>query len=295
MQKGEVSMDELKLTAKDGLELAVAVAGIKEPRALVLIVHGAVEHKERYFGFMKYLNEHGIAAVVSDNRGHGQSVNEEYPLGYMDGYEMIVEDMMLVTRYIKSRYPGKDLYMLGHSFGSLLARCYLQEHDEEIKKLVLSGTVNYIPFVPIGILICKIITNLTGKRSVNRLLNSMGMNGKNDTWISADQENLRAYRNDPLCQYPYCNGAIMTIFESVRSLRQYDRYRSRNKELKILSVSGIDDPVTGGVKGLKDTVRTLRNIGYHDITNKVYKGMKHEVLNERERMAVYGDILTFLS
>lgn len=286
-------MEEIILKTKDGLDLSVTLSGIEEPKALIQIIHGAVEHKERYYDFMEYLNKQGFAVIVSDNRGHGQSVNEEYPLGYMDGYDRIVEDQLLVTQYIKSSYPGKTLYMFGHSFGSLLARCYLQEHDDEIEKLVLSGTVNYIPLVPLGIVLGRVITGLTGGRSVNKLLNRMGMNGEDDTWISANEENLKAYRNDSLCKYPYQNEAIMTIFESVRSLRRYDTYQCRNKDLKIMSISGVDDPVTGGAKGLEDTVQTLERIGYHDIINRVYPGMKHEVLNECERMDVYRDVVAF--
>ena len=61
-----------------------------------------------------------------------------------------------------------------------------------------------------------------------------------------------------------------------------------------MSVTGVDDPVTGGEKGLADTVKSLERIGYHDITNKVYQGMKHEVLNECERMTVYQDVVDFL-
>lgn len=287
-------MEELVLQAKDGLGLSVAVAEVENPRALVQLIHGAVEHKERYYNFMKYLNDNGFAAIISDNRGHGKSVNKEFPLGYMDGYEQMIEDQMEVTRQIKARYPGKELYLFGHSFGSLLARCYLQKHDDEIRKLVLSGTVNYIGAVPVGMAVGRVITGITGRHGVNRLLNSMGMNGKDDTWVSANEENLRAYRKDPLCQYPYANSAIMTIFESDRSLHQYEKYQCKNPNLPILSVTGIDDPVTGGTKGLEDTVRYLRRIGYHDITSKVYQGMKHEVLNECDHMTVYRDVADFL-
>lgn len=286
-------MEEIQLKAADGLVLSAAVAAVEEPKALVQIIHGAVEHKERYYDFMEFLKGQGLASIASDNRGHGQSVNEEYPLGYMDGYEKMIEDQMLVTDYIKSRYPGKELYMLGHSFGSLLARCYLQEHDKEIKKLVLSGTVYYIPIIHLGLVLGKVITAIEGKRGVNKLLNSMGRNGADDTWVSADQANLEAYRKDPLCQFPYCNEAIMTLFQSVFELHRCRKYSCRNQELEILSISGIGDPVTGGEKGLKDTVRTLKKIGYCHIINKVYQGMKHEVLNECEHMEVYRDVANF--
>lgn len=287
-------MEELTLKAADGLQLAVAVSGPDNPAALVQIIHGAVEHKERYYKFMEYLKEQGFTAIISDNRGHGASVNEEYPLGHMDGYEQIIEDQLVVSRYMKSRCPGKKLHLFGHSFGSLLARAYIQKYDNEIGKLVLSGTVNYIPAVPAGMAIGKLCLVCSGKYGVSKLLNTMGRNGKNDSWVSANEDNLKTYRADPLCQYPYTNSAVMTMFGAVKNLHDYKKYQCKNKNMLILSVTGEGDPVTGGPKGLADTVRTLERAGYKNITNKVYPGMKHEVLNEREFMMVYRDIAEFL-
>lgn len=47
--------------------------GIK-PRAIVQLVHGMSEHKERYIPFMEYLTDKGYITVIHDHRGHGKSV-----------------------------------------------------------------------------------------------------------------------------------------------------------------------------------------------------------------------------
>jgi len=287
-------MEKINLTAYDGLKLSAAVFRAKETRGLVQIIHGAKEHKERYYDFIEFLNENGFTVVISDNRGHGKSVNDRYPLGFMDGVDKIIDDQLIITNYIKDLYPDKNLHLFGHSLGSLFARCYIQEHDEKIKKLVLSGTANYVPGVNFGIIAGKIFTSFSGKHGYSKILNSLSSNKKDDSWISVSQSNLEAYRKDPLCQFDYQNSATLTIFEADSNMHQFEKYLCKNPHLEILSVSGEEDPITGGDKGLKDSILSLKKAGYRNIINKVYPGMKHEVLNEENNSIVYNDIVAFL-
>ena len=57
----------------DGLEISVmALIPDKKPyRAVVQLVHGMSEHKERYIPFMQYLAKLGYVVVIHDHRGHG--------------------------------------------------------------------------------------------------------------------------------------------------------------------------------------------------------------------------------
>lgn len=287
-------MEQIKLTARDGLELAVTVLHAEEPKALVQIIHGAKEHKARYYHFAEFLQENGFTVILSDNRGHGESVNEDYPLGYMDGVQKVIEDQMIITRYIKDLYPDKDLYLFGHSLGSVFARCYLQAHDHEIKKLILSGTVNYVPAVSFGVMLGKIVTLFSGKHGYNRFIEGLSTkNQKDDSWISVSEFNLEKYRNDPLCQFKYQNRTVLTVFDGVRNLHQFDKYTCQNPDLPILNISGAGDPITGGEKGLRDSIQSLRKIGYSEINNIVYPNMNHEVLNEDDHEMVYKDVLEF--
>ena len=63
----------------------------------------------------------------------------------------------------------------------------------------------------------------------------------------------------------------------------------------ILNLVGAEDTkITGGKKGLADTLATLQKIGYHNIQSEELPGMKHEVLNEIDYLQVYEKIRTFL-
>lgn len=286
-------MREFTIKAHDGLPIAATIFEAENPKALVQIMHGAKEHKERYYDFIRFLNKNGYAVIISDNRGHGASLNEEFSLGYMDGTADIIKDQRLVTKYIKKMYPGKPFYLFGHSFGTLLAREYLWKNDAVVDKLVLSGTVNYIAAAGPGVAIGNLITKVKGTKGQSKFLQSF-LDGKDNSWVVKDEEMLEKYRQDPLCcGYKYTNRALVTVFESVSKLKNYELYQCMHPELPILMISGEEDPITGGKKGLDDTIATLKKIGYKDIENVVYEGMKHEVLNETEHQKVYEDILEF--
>lgn len=282
------------ILAKDKLLLSITIFEANSAKAILQIIHGAKEHKERYYPFIEYLNTNGYTVIISDNRGHGSSINEHYPLGYMNGIQELIDDQHLITRHIKSLYPNMPLYMIGHSLGSIIARCYLQEHDMEIEKLILIGTANYIPIVPFGIRIGKWLTKRSGKHGYSKILAMLNFDNRDDSWISANEDNLKAYRKDPLCNFTYPNNSILTIFEADYNLKQFDKYNCRNKNLHIISLSGEEDPITGGQKGIKDTVRTLQKIGYRNISYKEYPTMRHEILNETDNHIIYEDILDFL-
>lgn len=289
-------MEKLFLTASDGLDLSVIYSKVSNPKGLVQIIHGMAEHKERYLDFIKFLNDNGYSVIISDLRGHGESINKEYPLGHIDGYEMIINDQKIITDYIKNDNPNVDLYLFGHSMGTLLSRCYLMEHDQLFKKVILSGTVCYTPGAGF-------ITNVAKKKAkknkygYSKLLFacSNSFSTKVDfSWLSYSKTNIDNYEKDELCGYKFTNTGYYTLFGMVKALKEYKKYQCKNKELEILSLSGKDDRTTGGTKGLKGVVKILNKIGYKNVSFKEYLKMKHEILNEDDRELVYDDVLKFI-
>ena len=100
----------------------MAVIPDKKPyRAVVQLVHGMSEHKERYLPFMEYLAELGYVTVIHDHRGHGKSVKFQEDLGftYGGGAQAMLQDIRTVNRKIHARYPELPVILMGHSMGSL--------------------------------------------------------------------------------------------------------------------------------------------------------------------------------
>lgn len=286
-------MKQLTIKAEDGLLLSATLFETEAPKALVQIIHGSVEHKERYYEFAQYLCDHNYAVIISDNRGHGASVNTQYPLGFMDGVDQIIADQYVISKYICLLYPEIKLYLFGHSLGSVFARCYLRKHDDQIAKLVLSGTVHYNPFTPLGIMLTKAAIAISGKHAYNKLLRDAVMNNDDLSWLSENKENIEAYKADPLCGFAYPNSSVLTVMQGVQQLKESKHYQFKNNNLHILSISGKGDPVTGGTAGLRKSFRLLQRIGYHNFEQIVFPGMKHEVLNETNRLEVFNSVLYF--
>ncbi|WP_286078086.1 alpha/beta fold hydrolase, partial [Thomasclavelia cocleata] len=146
-------MERLKINSScDNLPLDVIISTCADPKGIVQIAHGMCEYKERYLDFINNLNQNGYIVIIHDHRGHGKSVLNENDLGYFynDGASAIVEDIYLLSKYIKNRFNDLPLYLLGHSMGSLIVRNYIQKYDYEIDGLIICGSPSYNKLTKVG-------------------------------------------------------------------------------------------------------------------------------------------------
>lgn len=59
-------------------------------------------------------------------------------------------------------------------------------------------------------------------------------------------------------------------------------------------IVGENDPVIGNINLFHDLKQFLLNIGYKNIESKLYKDLRHEILNEENNILIYQDILNFI-
>lgn len=290
-------MENIKIKATDGLNLSCIYSKALNPRAICQIMHGMAEHKERYIELIEALTNAGITTIISDMRGHGESVSEDYPLGMVGEIDQLVADQYEVTKYLKKHNPNLPMYVFSHSMGTLVSRAYIEVHDDEIERLILSGTVCFKPGVGLGVFLakCKSLSK-KGRFGYSKLLWAMSNNASFDPsldWLSYSKENIKNYLDDPLCGFKFTNFSNKVLFELTQNLHKKKRYQVKNPTLRIYSISGEDDRTTGGEKGLKDTLKSLLLAGYIDMKYKTYPNMKHEILMEENHQEVIDDILKF--
>ena len=78
-----INREEIQIKSEsDGLVLYAHLYTCEKPKAIVQIIHGMSEHKERYSQLASVLATYGCIVIIADNRGHGQSINDKIPLGY---------------------------------------------------------------------------------------------------------------------------------------------------------------------------------------------------------------------
>ena len=289
----------------DGLDLEILeVIPEGKVKGIVQIVHGMQEHKERYLHFMEFLAAHGYACIAHDHRGHGNSVKDVEDRGYFydEKGEAIVEDINDVIEDLKKRYPDVPVYMLGHSMGSLVVRKYLKKHDDKISRLIITGPVWNNPASGPGLALVKILSRLQGGKKVSPFVEKIS-NGSFDKgipgteknrWLSANEENVKSFNDDPHSGFPFTLNGYQNLLQLVRDVYDPKGWQMKNPDIPVYFLGGEQDPVIGSPKEFDNTVQKLKDKGYTNVSKKLYPHMRHEILNETNRMEVYEDILKFL-
>ena len=65
-------------------------------------------------------------------------------------------------------------------------------------------------------------------------------------------------------------------------------------DLPIHCIAGGDDPCIASVKKFSEAVSFLRKRGYQTVTSQVYPGLRHEILNELGKEAIWRDVSSIL-
>lgn len=288
------------------LLLAAAVAAPEHPKAIVVLVHGMAEHKERYFPFMDYLAGLGFACVITDLRGHGATVQGPEDLGYFGkkGPEMLIEDTRNVIVWAKAQYPGLKTFLFGHSMGSLIVRCFTKRYDAEIDGLMVCGSPSRVGVAGLGITLTRLIRLFKGDRYRSALLESMSTGGYGkkfaaegltNSWLSVNKANVQAYNEDPLCGFRFTVNGYRTLMQLLEDTYDEDDWTVANPGLPVHFIAGAADPCIGSIKKFSQAVSFLRGRGYRQVTSKVYPDMRHEILNETGREEVWRDAAGILT
>lgn len=294
---------------KTNIEAVRWIPDSGEYRAILQITHGMVEYKERYEPFAEFLTQNGFMVVAHDHLGHGESVISKEDWGYMadeNPSDTLVEDMHTLRRMVQSDNPDKDYFMLGHSMGSYMLRKYLSRYGSGLKGAIVMGT----GCVPDGttkaaLFLTKVVAKFHGWRYRSPFIEGLtfgkpykryDITGKDATnsWLSKNTESVKKYYSDPKCTFKFTLNAYKGLFEAVYFDNQPENIAKIPKELPILMVSGADDPVGDMGVGVEQVHQKFCQAGIKDVTCKLYKDDRHEILNELDRQQVYDDILQWL-
>jgi len=276
-----------------------------KPRAVVQLIHGIAEHIARYDQFACFLKEQGYLVVADDHMGHGASIGPGGIQGYFyGGWLSAVADEKSLHDRIAAQNPGVPYYILGHSMGSFLLRTYLYTYPDALDAAIISGTGWTAPaMVRTGLLVCRAEARRVGETGVSPILNKMMFSGYNKAfqpqrtafdWLTSVDEVVDAYIADPLCGFDSTVGLTRDLLTGIQMNENRENLARMDKNLPVLFVSGAKDPVGGSSKGVLQTIDAFKRSGMKNVTIKIYPDGRHEMLNERNRGEVYGDILTWL-
>lgn len=288
----------------DGLKLSTLIIAPDTPKAVLQIVHGMCEHKERYIPFMEFMANQGVACVIHDHRGHGESVRSKDDLGYFyeNGAEAVVEDIYYVMTEAKKRFGDMPYILFGHSMGSLGVRCFIKKYDNEIDALIVCGSPSANDMADMGIALIRFLQRMKGDRGKSKLIDGMVMGsfdkpfakeGLKNSWISTDKKIVEAYNADPYCNFTFTLNGYEALLMLMKDTYVKKGWNISKKELPIHFIAGADDPCITNVAKFNHAVQFLKNRGYINVTSRLYEGMRHEILNEIHKDIVYADVAEF--
>jgi alpha-beta hydrolase superfamily lysophospholipase len=121
------------LTTPDGCSLFLR-GWITDSSSVLLILHGLGGHGGWYLDLSNSLAQQGITVYTMDHRGFGRSGGLP---GHIDRYQTYTEDVAFLLRELRKRHPHANLYLLGHSMGTLFAIHTAARYGELLSGLIL--------------------------------------------------------------------------------------------------------------------------------------------------------------
>ncbi len=279
----------------------------KKIRAIVQIAHGMAEHSARYERFAEALVNAGFAVYANDHRGHGMTAGSVDNLGYFadsGGWDKVVADMKMLTDIIKNNHPGISVFLFGHSMGSFLSRDYIFTYPSGINGVILSGTAGDPGLLGyLGIIISKIEGRIKGREALSPLMDKLSFGSFNNAfkpnrtgfdWLSRDESEVDKYINDPYCGTIFSAGFYHDLVKGIKKINRASNIAKIPKMLPVYIFSGGDDPVGNFSKGVQKVCDAYKKAGIREVGIRIYKGGRHEMLNEINRDEVYKDIIEWL-
>ena len=262
-----------------------------DPKQILQITHGMTEHMGRYTALAEVLTEAGIAVAGFDLRGHGKNPGDPDIASFGEGgWDAAIEDMKRFFCIMKERLPGISHTMLGFSLGSFLVREYLAKYPDGVDRAVIMGT-GHQPGVILSVMMAIVkgqfkkngfdgTTALVKRLSFGTYNEKFKPNRTAADWLCADQNQLDDYLADPLCRKDISAGLFWQMLGAMKRTCGKNAYIGWNKEIRILLLSGQDDPVGDAGKGIRAFKAAMEKVGIGHVTMHLFPGARHDILHE---------------
>lgn len=269
-----------------------------EVKAVLQITHGMTEHMGRYEAFARYLCSMGITVAGFDLRGHGKNPGDAEVASFGEGgWAASIEDMRLFYELLEQRLTVVPHYMLGFSLGSFLLREYLTKYPDEgeVAGAIIMGTGHqpgWLLSIMMGIVNGQIkkagfdkTTDLVRQLSFGTYNQKFKPNRTTADWLCADETELDKYLADPLVRKDISTGLFLELLGSMKRTGSAYEYDGWDTSIPILLISGQDDPVGDGGKGVQEISRRMKKSGMENVTIKLFPGARHDLLHEEKNGA----------
>ncbi|MES2798435.1 MAG: lysophospholipase [Bacteroidota bacterium] len=270
-------MEQFKIEAQDHISLnGYHFFSVEAPKAVMVIVHGMGEHAYRYVHVAHFFNQHGVAVLAFDHRGHGKSEGKR---GHTASYDLLMNDLDRFRQKAAELYPNLPILFYAHSMGGNLTLNYLIRNKPEIAGAIITGPYLRLAFNPpkwkvlLGKLSAKIVPTLTQPT------------GLDASAISSDKQVVANYKNDPLVH----DKISSSFFVNVHFAGPYAIEHANKIEVPHLVMHGLSDQLTSA-NGTKEFEKNSNA----KATFRYWEGLYHELHNEPAQNEVFQFELEWL-
>jgi len=272
-----LSWQEDFIKTKDGLKIFIRHVWPAKIKARLLLIHGYAEHSGRYAQLLELLASCGFECWAPDLPGHGRSAR---CLGDLASFQNTLNTLHYLLDFINRENGRKKYFILGHSLGGCLALCLSAQHKGH-----LAGTIAIAPMILVPDYVSPFLKKIAGILAC--LLPQLALQPFAQENISRNEAVL-----DELFLDPYCYRGKIKARTGYQMLLGIEQARQFLQEIKtpLLLLHGAEDkimPVAGSQYILDKVVASDKQL-------HVFPNLYHEILNEKEKEAVFELILSWL-
>ena len=265
------------INTRDGIRLFTQEwAPESDVKAAICLVHGLGEHSGRYTHVAAYLAENGYALDAYDLRGHGKSSGAR---GNTPSYDALMDDIALVLANTQARYPGKPVFLYGHSLGGNQVLNFALRRQPKVSGVISTGPWLRLAFDPPAL-------QVTLGRVMNSIYPSFTQaNGLERAALSRDDQVVMNYENDPLVHDRISARLFMGFYQS----GYWALDHASDFSYPLLLMHGCADRLTSA-----QASREFAQKAGACCTLKIWEGFYHEIHNEPEQASVMKVMVDWL-
>lgn len=248
-----------------------------EPRGVVALAHGGLEHGGRYAHVAARFADAGLATYAIDFRGHGRSTGRRGQVGRMS---LLVDDLGRSLALCGRQHPNTPIFVVAHSLGSMVALDYVISRGScDLAGLVLSGTGIDVSAIP--------RSQAVIAKALSAVAPNLGLVRLDSALVSRDPAVAQDYDRDPLVFRG--RAPVRTAAELVASAKRVTSGLEAVR-LPLLVLHGQADVVASPDGARMVCERACST----DKTLTIYPDLYHEIFNEPEKGSVISDVVAWL-
>ncbi|MEK6477578.1 lysophospholipase [Catalinimonas sp. 4WD22] len=230
----------------------------------IVFQHGLGEHSGRYANLLNYFEGSGTAFYAMDARGHGRSEGKR---GHVNALTDFAHDLHELVKQVIEEQNIKQVMLMGHSLGGVIAALYALNYQKDLSALILSSP-GIEPYWNAYLKVARLAA-----KGLVPLLPSLTLSSNiNAKYLSHDQEVIAHYKADPLV---HGLGSVRLGYEMF-NVHKTLYAKAGQLYIPLYIMHGTGDRITTS-EGSQRFYELARST---DKTLKLYDGLYHEMINE---------------